>query len=351
MIPDKMFYGNTLLEWMTAFGIIILALVVGKLIYWICKNVVRALTAKTDTRLDDLIVDMIEEPVVFAVTVAGVWYGLIQLHFADGVRSFIDSCVEFMLVVAVTWFVARLLDAIFRNYLAPLAEKSETDLDDQLLPIVRTGSNAAVWSIGIIVGLNNAGYNVGALLAGLGIGGLALAMAAKDTVSNIFGGFTIFTDEPFKLNDRVKVAGIDGMVREIGLRSTRIETLEGRIVTMPNATFAGTPVENVSREPSRKVVMNLGLTYDTSVSGMEDAMTIVRSIAQEHPGITEDIRVAFDQFGDSAMNILFIYFIRSGEDILATQTAVNMAILRRFKEAGLEFAYPTQTIYAKQITN
>lgn len=106
-----------------------------------------------------------------------------------------------------------------------------------------------------IVALNNAGYDVGALIAGLGIGGLALAMAARDTVSNVFGGFTIFTDRPFTLNDRIKVSGFDGTVDEIGIRSTRLRTLAGTLVTIPNSTFSESAVENVSAEPSRKVVM------------------------------------------------------------------------------------------------
>ena len=137
-------------------------------------------------------------------------------------------------------------------------------MDDQLLPVVRKGLRATIWILGILVALNNAGYNVGALLAGLGIGGLALAMAAKDTVANIFGGVTIFTDKPFKINERIKLGGFDGTITEIGIRSTRLKTLEGRVVTIPNAKFTGGMVENVSMEPSRKVVLNLGLVYDTA---------------------------------------------------------------------------------------
>lgn len=344
---DGTFYGNTILDWTISFSVILIAIIVGKLVYWICKNVLSKLTAKTTTSLDDILLDLIEEPVVFAIMVGGIWYGFSLLRFSEAVATRIDHGVQFLLVLAITWFLSRLLDALFRQYLLPLAETSETDIDDQLLPIVRRGTNVIVWSLGIIVGLNNAGYEVGALLAGLGIGGLALAMAAKDTVSNIFGGFTIFADQPFKLNDRVKVAGFDGFIREIGLRSTRLQTLEGRIVTIPNSRFADAPVENVSREPSRKITLNLGLTYDTTPEGIERAMKILRDIAEQHPSVEDDIRTCFEQFGDFSLGILFIYFIREGEDILQTQTDVNLAILRRFNEQGLEFAFPTQTIHAK----
>jgi MscS family membrane protein len=197
----------------------------------------------------------------------------------------------------------------------------------------------------IIIGLNNAGYDVAALIAGLGIGGLALAMAAKDTVSNVFGGFTIFTDQPFKINDRIKIAGFDGTVVEIGVRSTRLKNLEGRIVTIPNAKFADAPVENVSLEPSRKVKLDLGLTYAMTAEQMQSGMDLLQVINAQNEHTEENPVISFNGFGDFAMNIMFIYYIKKGEDIAATQSEINMEILKQFNQAGLEFAFPTQTIY------
>src|SRR5690606_4696085 len=124
------------------------------------------------------------------------------------------------------------------------------DLDNQVLPIVQKGVRTVIWSIGIIVALNNAGYDVGALIAGLGIGGLALAMAAKETVSNMFGGLMVFTIKTFKIGDRIRINGFDGFVSEISFQVTRMKTLEGRLVTIPNSLFIGNIVENVSAEPT-----------------------------------------------------------------------------------------------------
>jgi MscS family membrane protein len=292
---------------------------------------------------------MVKEPIVFALTVAGIWYGLRSLNLPETAHVWIGNVFQFLVVLAVAWMVTRVLDAIYREYLVPIAEKSENDLDDQLMPILQKGTKLAVWSIGIIVALNNAGYDVGALIAGLGIGGLALAMAAKDTVSNIFGGFTIFSDRPFKLNDRVKVVGFDGTVVDIGVRSTRLKTLEGRIVTIPNSTFSDSAVENVSLEPSRKVVLNLGLTYDTTPEQMQVAMTILKDLAAANAALEENVSIGFNAFGDSAMNIIFIYYIKKEGDILGTQTEINMKVLEEFTKAGLDFAFPTQTLYTKQL--
>ncbi len=124
-----------------------------------------------------------------------------------------------------------------------------------------------------------------------------------------------------------------------------MKTLEGREVTIPNSEFAGAPVENVTREPSRKIVLNLGLTYDTTPDQMQKAMDILKEICDGSDATEDKSTIAFNAFGDFAMNILFIYYVRKGEDIADTQTETNMAILRRFNENGLEFAFPTQTIY------
>jgi len=149
------------------------------------------------------------------------------------------------------------------------------------------------------------------------------------------------------LNDRVKIAGFDGTIIDIGLRSTRLQTLEGRIVTIPNATFSESPVENVTREPSRKVAQTIGLTYDMTSDQMLEAMEVLRSIADDHEGTEEKIIVSFAGFGDFSMNILFIYYITKDADIVATQTDVNMKVLSTFNDKGLDMAFPTQVVYTK----
>lgn len=340
----RSFYGNTFSQWLIALGIILAAALAGRALYWVFKNVLRRLTDKTPGKLDDIILDMIEEPIVLAATIFGFWLGLSRLELNERVEEQIGYVMKGVIILSVAWLVARLVDSLIRAILVPLAEKSENDLDDQLLPILRRGTKTVIWALGIVVALNNAGIEVGPIIAGLGIGGLALAMAAKDTVSNVFGGFTIFTDRPFGLNDRIRFGGFDGSVAEIGLRSTRIKTLAGTQVTVPNAKFADTPVENVSREPSRKVILNLGLTYDTTPEKMQEAMDTLREIAAGNESVEEDVTIGFNAFGDFAMNVLFVYYIKKDEDIVATQTAINMAILTRFNGQGLEFAFPTQTI-------
>lgn len=345
---DNSYLGNTLQQWIISLLIVLAAIIAGKIIYWIFGNVVKKLTAKTKTKLDDIIVDMIEEPIVFALTLLGIYIGVTLLVLPENVLHWIWLVFQILIVINVAWLVTRLFDSLFEEYLVPMADKSETDLDDQLLPIARKGTKIIVWGMALVVAVNNAGYDITALLAGLGIGGLALAMAAKDTVANIFGGFTIFADKPFKIKDRVKIGGFDGTIKEIGLRSTRLVTLEGRVVTIPNSMFSDQAVENVTWEPSRKVVNNIGLVYDTTPAKMEKAIKILRDIAKKNKNVQEKVLCSFTEFGDSAMNIFFVYYIKKSADILETKTEMNMEILKQFSKAKLDMAFPTRTVYNKK---
>ena len=345
---EKTFYYNTVGDWAISLAIIIGAVIAGKILYWIFGNIIKKLTSKTKTKIDDIIIDMIEEPVVLALTIAGLWYGLHRLTFPEGWYVWMGKVYHILIAINITWLIARLIDAIIEEYIVPLTEKTESDLDDQILPVVRKSLKVAIWILGIIVALNNAGYDVGALIAGLGIGGLALAMAAKDSVSNIFGGVMIFTDKPFKVGDRIKINGYDGTIEEVGLRTSRMRTLEGRLVTIPNSQFTGNMVENVTLEPTRKVVLNLGLIYDTTPEQMQQAIDLLKEIAHSNPNVEDNYLVSFNAFGDFALGILFIYHIKKDSDILDTQTEINLAILNQFNANGLEMAFPTQTIYHKK---
>ena len=349
-ILHKAYYHNTVTDWSKAAAIILVSFLVAKALYWFFNKVVKRLTAKTESRLDDILVDRVEAPIIFAVVIYGIWLGLNTLHFPDDqtVHDWIERIYYVLIVFNVTWLIVRLFDSFVEEYLVPLVEKTDGNLDDQLLPILRKGIKWTIWCVGIIVGLDNAGYDVTTIVAGLGIGGLAFALASQDTVKNLIGGITIFVDKPFKIHERIQVAGYDGTVREIGIRSTRIETLEGRMVSIPNANLINAGITNVSSEPSRKVVAVLGLTYDTSYAKMNEAMEMLKTMPSLVPCIEEKVIVMFSEFAAYSMNITFIYYIKKEEDIPTSQSMTNLMIMEKFAELGLEFAFPTQTIYSKE---
>jgi len=348
MLFKTTYYGNTVEQWLFVLVLILIVAIGGKVLYWLFSTVIKKLTKKTKTKIDDIIIDMIEEPIIFAVSITGIWFAIKFLNMGEKISSVAGNIFQALIILNLAWLFVRTFDALFEEYVKPLIDKSENDLDDQIMPIVRKGVKFIIWTVAILVALNNAGYNITALLAGLGIGGIAIAMAAKDTLSNILGGITILVDKPFMIDDRVKVNGYDGFVTEIGLRSTRLKTLEGRVITIPNSKFAEGAIENVTVEPSRKVVLNLGLVYDTTPKQMDKAMKILKDIAKKNKKVEEKVLLSFNQFGDSAMNILFIYYIKKGANILETQTEMSMEILKQFNKNKLDFAYPTQTIFTKK---
>ena len=354
---EKIYYHNTVLEWAIALGIILGGVIVAKILYWFTSTFIKKITAKTKTQLDDLLIDKVEKPVIFIVIIAAYYWAISYLNFPtgpggeiNGMEKLLFKLATFAMVIDITWMISRILDAVVEEYVVPLTEKSESDFDDQVLPIMRKGIRAVIWIMGIIIGMDNLGIDITAMIAGLGIGGLALALAAQDMVKNIFGGIMIFLDKPFKIGERIQINGFDGTVEEVGLRSTRVRTLEGRLLIINNSTFSDNTVINVTAEHTRKVVLNLGMTYDTTPEKMQRSMDIIKEIVLADPGMDEnDTSIGFNAFGDFALGILLVYRINKDADILQTQTDINLEILKRFNAEGLEFAFPTQTIFKKEM--
>jgi len=347
---EQIIYKNTIHDWIISLVIIAGGILLNKGIVLLNKYVIQKITARTKNRLDDILFKMLESPVLLGITLFTIWIAAKRLDLGAPVESMIAKSFRVLTVVNITWFVARLVKALIEEYLAPKAEQVDFKLlDIHLMSIIRRTVLGVIWSLGIVTALTNAGLNVGALITGLGIGGLAFALAAQDTIKNIFGGFTIFTDRPFRIGDQIKVDGFNGFVEEIGIRSTRIRTLEKRIVTIPNYKIVEASVENISNEPMRLVTMKLRLNYKTDPAKMNEALLILKDIAQKLDGVdTTTITVAFTEFTESAMIISFSYFIKKESDIMVTTNLVNSEILVAFNKADLQFAFPTQTVYLEK---
>jgi MscS family membrane protein len=361
---NKIYYGNTVLDYAICLGIILGAIIAAKILYFVSKHVIKAFTSRTKTKLDDIIIDQVEEPVIFGMILSAAVYAFSTLNYSvskltpedieagitipySHTKNFIDAMFGFLIVINVAWLIARLVDALIVEYVTPLTRKTATDLDNQVLPLVRKGVKLLIWVLGIIVGLDNAGFDVGAVLAGLGIGGLAFALAAQDTVKNFFGGIMILVDKPFKVGERIRVGAIDGTVKEIGIRSTRVQNQEGRLVTIPNSKFSDDAVENIAQEPTRKVVQNLGIVSSTPPEKIKRAIEVLRSIVEKNSDKLESSsEIAFNTFGVYSLNILFVYFIKKDANIPDTQTEIHIQVIEEFSKNGIEFAYPTQTVIA-----
>ena len=343
---ERIILGNSIQDWAIALGIILGTFIATKVVYWFIANIIKKITAKTKTNLDDVLIEKLEKPIRYSIFIFGYWVAIHYLNISNlGLLSFLEGVASLSLVLTLTSTASKVFDALVTEVVLPLVEKTEGGADNYILPVLSKAVKGIIWTFGVIIGLDNIGFDITAMIAGLGIGGLALALAAQDSVKNIFAGIMIFVDKPFKVKERIQIEGFDGVVEEVGLRSTRIRTLDGRIVTIPNSTFTDNSVVNVTSQPALKIVLNLGLTYDTDEARMQQGVDILRQIVADHSTIREsDCSAGFKDFGDFSLGILFVYYVKPDAHWLDSQNTICKEVLKRFNAAGLDFAFPTQTL-------
>ena len=316
----------------------------------VAKHQLAKFTARTESRADDLAVEAVVKPLLTILPVVGVFLGaryLVSLQPEWTWLAHLDRVFRIVSILLITWTAFRLVNA-GATLLSEMSAKTESKLDDQLVPLARKGAKVFIATLGFVLVAQNLGYSVSGLLAGLGIGGLALAMAAKDTLANLFGSLMIMLDRPFHVGDQITFAGGDGVVEEIGMRSTRVRTAAKTVVSVPNQNLANATVENQSLMPRRRVKFTLGITYDASAAQMQDLVARIESMLRANPDVDpEQLMVRFTEFGASSLDIMVQYFTVTTEypRSLAVRQDVNLALMRLVEEMGLKFAYPTRTVH------
>lgn len=345
---SQAYLGNTVMQYALFLATVIVFLVAGKIIYYISKGVGRKLTAKSRAKIDDVLLDVIEEPIVFGMVILGLVLGYGFLTFSPAVDGIFLNIVNILIILAVAWFAIKLIDSTAKEYFLPAAKGTDSKLAMQLVPVITKAVKAGVIFIAFIVILNSFGYDITAILAGLGIGGLAFAFAAKETISDVFGGFSIFTSKPFVVGDWVEIGGIVGVVEEVGLRHTKIRNLDKRLVIIPNSQVAGAKIENISSAPSKKITANIGVTYSTSYKKLKQAMALLKKAVESNKACEKEPLITFSEFKDFSLNILLIYYIKKGEPWIEVKGKVNEKIKELFDRNRIEFAFPTQTVYVKK---
>ena len=346
------FQGITAADVIVVVGILLVAFIVRKIFQTIVVSRMTKLAERTKTDLDDHLVRAVERPIGLLIILFGFHIVLALLGLPQepiNVRRFFRLLLLVMVTVDITWLLVRLTD-VFAVVLARLTLKTDSSLDDQLVPLIRKAIKVGLGIIAFVLVVQNMGYKVTGLLAGLGIGGLAFALAAQSTLANLFGSITIILDRPFRVGDLIEGSGFFGVVEEIGLRSTRVRTLEKTLVTVPNSVLANMTVDNLSARPQRRVRFQVGVTYDADATAMERAVGAIREIVSARPDVAADsITVRFKQFGDSSLDILvqFLTPVTDWGEYMKLVEEVNLAIMRTLADLGMEVAFPSRTIYLK----
>ncbi len=343
----------SLTHWLLAIAALFTTIVAQRYLVRLFHAVAQKITARTETLLDNVLLEAAERPANLLIFVIGLIFSVHLLNPPADTFPLIelaDSAGRIVSIVIGVWFLWRLIEGM-SVYFTARARESESSLDDQLVPFIAKTLKVFLILTAVLVVAQNMGYSVSGLIASLGIGGIAIAMAAKDTIANIFGSVMILVDRPFMVGDWIKTSEFEGVVEEVGFRSTRIRTFERTLVNVPNSTLANMVIDNIDGRSERRINMRIGLTYDTTPEQMRAAISGIEQLLEAHPGVDQSYKlVKFDEFEDSSLSIFLYYFSSSKvwEEYLQVRQEINLQIMDLLESLGLGFAFPTRTLHLEK---
>lgn len=262
-------------------------------------------------------------------------------------ETFIVQTFQIATVTILIWMVMRLIDVVAQHY-RDRAQADEIPLEEPIIVLIQRAIKVFVLVVGGLIVVERMGYSIASLLGGLGIGGLAIALAAQDTLANIFGSLIVFTDRPFKIGDWVRIGDVEGFVEFIGMRSTRIRTWPKSLVTIPNKVMTSSNIENWSAMPLRRVSFRFHIGFDAPPDKVEQLVNEIEQLLIHHPGVDQGYHlVKFDGFSDRGLEIFIYYFTRSTvwKEHLQVKQEINLGIMRLVRSLGLSFGMPFVRVY------
>lgn len=356
-INTKAFYGITWLKLILCFLLLFVVLFTERVVRSAIDGKWRRIEEKNEAKpIRHLILKSVARPLSLFIWVYGIYFVLtpLFLHFRkpDGtnfVHTIAQEAADLGAAVALVWFIFKLV-SIVDFQLKKWTASTDNAIDEVLAPLA--GRTLRVFIViigGILIIQNLTGVRIGPLIASLGIGGIAIALAAKDSIANLFGTLTILFDKPFKIGERVVIDKFDGVVEDVGFRSTRIRTVTGHLVAIPNQKVVSSGVENIGKRPHIRWLTNITITYDTPPDKVERAVSIVKEILDNHEGIHPDFppRVYFNGFNDWSLNITVFAWYHPANywDMQEWLQRTCLKILRKFNDEGIDFAFPSRTLY------
>lgn len=341
---DTTFYHNTVLEWIVAIGAVIGMYLVVQAIKLLMVRHLAALAKKTTSQVDDILVNVFKRTNWVVVFIISLYFGSLFLMLPDKVAH------AFKLVATVAFFLQvalwgnGLIDSLISRVHKLRREKDPASVSG--FAAISFFARVLLWSLVAFLILDNFGVDITALVAGLGIGGIAVALAAQNILRDIFCSIAILIDKPFEVGDFIIVGDLLGAVEKIGIKTTRVRSLSGEQLIFSNADLVDSRIRNYKRMNERRVVFSFGVTYQTSVEKLEAIPLAVKEIISSIENARFD-RAHFHKYGDSSLDFECVYYVldRDYNLYMDTQQQINLAISRHFEKERIEFAYPTQTLY------
>ena len=335
--------------WHILLGLVIFLIIVlvRRIVLRIFMLPLRAFTRRTRIRYDDQLLDFLETPINFGIIALGLMIGVSVAELNAGLVNFFSHLARSLIIVGFTLSLVRLASQISFGK-GQLGDLIGIKIDDKLLPFLRTGLRIVILAISAIILLQEWGYDASGVIAGLGIGGLALALAAKDTVENLFGFSSIITDKPFSVGEFIVTPAATGIVEHVGIRSTRIRQLDQALVIVPNSKLAASKILNWSRAEKRRLDITLGISYEARSTDLRQLMARLRQLLEETEDVdTGSIIVHFVNFGASTLDVRIICMILHAGwgDFTRVAEGIRLAMMDVIEELGLEIALPSRTVY------
>ncbi len=313
-------------------------------------KILKRLASKTKTAFDDEIIETTEPPLKFLIAVFGLYFAFIYLNLGSIYNTIASNILLSTVIFAISWMLYR-AENILSKTLETFFKKKNNEVALGFIPFFNKFIKFSIIAFASMLILQAWGYNIGALITGLGIGGLAVALAAKDTLANMFGSIMILFDRPFKIGDWIKTPATEGVVEDIGFRSTKIRTFENSLVSVPNSQIANEPIENFSLRNRRRIKFTIGITYSTPTHKVQKAVDKIREMLINHPDIYKGtLLVYFTEFADSSLNIFVYCFTNTAvwKDYLNIRQDVNLKIMSIMESLDIEFAFPSLSLYVEK---
>ncbi|MEO8962855.1 MAG: mechanosensitive ion channel family protein [Ginsengibacter sp.] len=343
---QKVYLGNSVEDWLIALGVIVLA---GIVLYALKKTVIRRLkkwSSKTDSSIDDIIVVGIERSVMPLIYFLIVYAAINYLSIPEKIMS----KVKVVVLIMVMFYILRSVTAGVKHFIfGKIEEQTESEARKKQANGLVIVVSITIWILGFVFLLDNLGYNIGTLIAGLGIGGIAIALAAQTILGDLFSYFIIYFDKPFEIGDFINFDDKAGSVEYIGLKTTRIRTLSGEQLICSNKDLTDSRIHNFKRLERRRVVFKISIIYQTAATTIKEIPALVKNIIEQSEDVLFD-RGHFMNIGPTTIDFEFVYYVLNADYTLYMDRQQNilLSIFEIFEKKKIKFSYPTQTLYLEQ---
>jgi len=338
LLRDRTFLGEPLWKYVASLIYILLAFYAAKLIDFITRVWLRKVATRGVEGFDEVLLDLLHGPIKVVVFVLLLNIGLNIFDWSATARLYLSKGLILVVAAALTYLAIKVLDLLLRIWKQRHAREVDRKFNDQLFSVIRISLNTFLIVIAVLVTAQNMSIDITAAIASLSIGGLAVGLAAQDTLANVFGAVAVFVDKPFRVGDQIKLDGAEGIVEVVGLRSTRVRNAEGHLIAVPNKTMGNATITNITQRPNIKTVMNFTLPHALTNDKIKRALAILQEVYRAHP-MTQDVWVSFNQFAGANLNIQVVHWWKGTDyqKYLAGIQEMNLGVKDRFDAEGIAF--------------